>query len=86
MKTRSWKSHSKPAPTIFGLTSPGQFEAVHKALEGRNIRAESAQVTFLADLLVPVAGAHAAEVTRLIDALEEHDDVKEVYTNGDFAD
>lgn len=68
------------------LTSPGQFEAVHKALEGRNIRAESAQVTFLADLLVPVAGAHAAEVTRLIDALEEHDDVKEVYTNGDFAD
>lgn len=67
------------------ITEPAQFEAVHKALEAKGIKYDAAEVTALPTLTVPVAaGSASAEVTHMIDALEEHDDVKEVYANGDF--
>jgi len=68
------------------ITAASQFESVHKRIEARGIRCAAAQVTELPELLVPVAGASAAEVARLIEALEDHDDVKEVYANADFTD
>jgi transcriptional/translational regulatory protein YebC/TACO1 len=34
----------------------------------------------------PVSGVDAAAVNRLIEALEEHDDVKEVYSNAEFSE
>jgi YebC/PmpR family DNA-binding regulatory protein len=66
------------------LTAPGKFEAVHKEIEARGIKFESAEVSALPLAVAPVAGADAAAVTRLLEALEEHDDVKEVYTNAEF--
>jgi YebC/PmpR family DNA-binding regulatory protein len=66
------------------LTEPGNFEAVHKQLEAKNIKCESAEITALPTATVPVASAHITAVTRLIEALEEHDDVKEVYSNAEF--
>jgi YebC/PmpR family DNA-binding regulatory protein len=67
------------------LTEPGRFEAVHKQLEAKGIKAEAAEVTELPTINVPVeAGANAAAVNRLIEALEDHDDVKEVYSNADL--
>ncbi len=67
------------------VTEPGNFETVHKALEKKGIKAEVEQVTSLPTLTVPVSDSQAvAEVSKLIDALEEHDDVKEVYTNAEF--
>src|SRR5580658_225857 len=67
------------------LTDPAHFEAVHKQLETKGIKYVSAEVTSLPDLSVPLADAAAvAAVTRLIDALEDHDDVKEVYANAEF--
>ncbi len=69
------------------LTEPAQFEAVHKALEAQNIKPDSAEITYLASLTVPLSDPDAvAAVTRLIEALEEHDDVKEVYSNAEFPD
>jgi YebC/PmpR family DNA-binding regulatory protein len=67
------------------ITEPGQFEAVHKAVEAKGIKCAGAEVTELPTTTVPLAGADAvAAVNKLIEALEEHDDVKEVYTNADF--
>ncbi|MCI0747315.1 MAG: YebC/PmpR family DNA-binding transcriptional regulator [Verrucomicrobia subdivision 3 bacterium] len=68
------------------LTEPAQFEAVHKALESKAIKPAGAEITSLPTTTVPVTGAAAAAVNKLIDALEDHDDVKEVYTNAEFAD
>ncbi len=69
------------------LTEPGQFEAVHKAIEARGIKAAVAEITELATVTVPLADeATAAPVNRLIEALEDHDDVKEVYSNAEFPD
>jgi YebC/PmpR family DNA-binding regulatory protein len=67
------------------LTAPAHFEAVHKQLEAKGIKYASAAVTSLPDLSVPLADpAAAAAVTKLTDALEDHDDVKEVYSNAEF--
>lgn len=67
------------------LTAPNQFEAVHKAIEARNIKPALAAVTEVPTLTVPVSSpADASAVGRLIEALEEHDDVKEVYSNAEF--
>ena len=66
------------------ITDPARFEAVHKILEARGIKAAVAEVTELPSLTVPLAPESAISVTRLVDALEDHDDVKEVYTNAEF--
>ncbi|HTL57679.1 MAG TPA: YebC/PmpR family DNA-binding transcriptional regulator [Candidatus Limnocylindrales bacterium] len=66
------------------LTEPGQFEGVHKQIEGKGIRPAVAAVTELPTLTVPLRDDQAAAVNKLIDALEDHDDVKEVYSNAEF--
>jgi len=69
------------------LTEPGKFEAVHKQLEGKGIKAEAAVVTELPSITVPLAEpAAVTAVNRLLEALEDHDDVKEVYSNAEFPD
>ena len=67
------------------LTDPGNFEAVHKQIEAKNIKCDSADVTFLPLTTTPVSDPDATAVGKLIEALEEHDDVKEVFTNAEFA-
>lgn len=68
------------------ITDPGHFEAVHMAVEAKGIKCAVAHVAPLPELTVPVVGAAAVEVTRLIDLLEDHDDVKEVHTNAEFTE
>jgi YebC/PmpR family DNA-binding regulatory protein len=69
------------------ITDPAHFEAVHKQIEAKGVKYETAEVTSLPTLNVPLAGANAlAAVNKLIEALEEHDDVKEVYSNAEFAE
>jgi YebC/PmpR family DNA-binding regulatory protein len=68
------------------LTEPASFEAVHKQVEGKGIKCAAAQVTWLPTMPVVLDKAAAAPVSRLIEALEEHDDVKEVYSNAEFPD
>jgi YebC/PmpR family DNA-binding regulatory protein len=66
------------------IAEPANFEAVHKAIEGRGIKPAAAEVTYLPSLTVPLPDAAAeAAVNRLTELLEEHEDVKEVYSNAE---
>jgi len=66
------------------LTEPGKFEAVHKQFEAKGIKADAAEVTELPTITVPVPPEAVPQVNRLVDALEDHDDVKEVYSNAEL--
>ncbi|HMP83496.1 MAG TPA: YebC/PmpR family DNA-binding transcriptional regulator [Verrucomicrobiota bacterium] len=69
------------------LTEPSGFEAVHGKLERKKIKCEAAEVTPLALVTVPAKDPQtAAAIHKLIEALEEHDDVKEVVSNADLQD
>jgi YebC/PmpR family DNA-binding regulatory protein len=68
------------------ITAPAEFESVHRQVEGGGIRCLAAEVTWLPTVTVPLGEAQSAAVNRLIDALEEHDDVREVYANAEFPD
>jgi transcriptional/translational regulatory protein YebC/TACO1 len=67
------------------LTAPADFEAVHKAVETDDIATESAELTALPELTVPLASeSELDKVNRLVDLLDDHDDVQEVYSNAEF--
>lgn len=66
------------------LTEPGNFEAVHKQIEAGGIKPAVAEITSLPMITVPLSAEHAGAVNKLIDALEENDDVKDVYSNAEF--
>ncbi|HEV2454808.1 MAG TPA: YebC/PmpR family DNA-binding transcriptional regulator, partial [Verrucomicrobiae bacterium] len=55
------------------LTEPANFEAVHKRIEAAGIKSEAAEITSLPVITVPVEAGAVSAVTRLIDALEDHD-------------
>jgi YebC/PmpR family DNA-binding regulatory protein len=67
-------------------TDPGAVEDVRKALEGAGVDVESAEVTMQPKQTVPVGEDRAAAVLRLVEALEEDDDVQQVYANFDIPD
>jgi YebC/PmpR family DNA-binding regulatory protein len=69
------------------LTDPHQFEAVHKALEAKNIKPQSAEVAYIPLNPVPVTDEKTARaVLGLIEALEDNDDVQNVYANDEIPD
>jgi len=69
------------------LTDPAHFEAVHKQIEAKGLKPEVAEITSLPALSVSLLDAPTiAAVNRLVDALEDHDDVKDVFSNAEFAD
>lgn len=63
------------------LTSYTDFEAVQKALEAAGLKAELAEVTMRAENMIDVAGEDAVRMQKLLDILEDLDDVQEVYHN-----
>lgn len=63
------------------LTSPEDFEQVREALAARGIPVAEAQVTMVPSSTVKVREAEAGQLLRLTEALEDHDDVQEVYAN-----
>ncbi len=68
------------------LTPPAQFEAVKEALTAKAVPAQSADLTKIASLTVPVSEKDAEAVLRLVDALEDHDDVQKVHANFSISD
>jgi YebC/PmpR family DNA-binding regulatory protein len=66
------------------LTAPQQFEAVRAALEAAGLKPEIAAITMRADNSVELSGEDAEKMQKLIDALEDLDDVQEVYHNAVF--
>ena len=64
------------------LTPPSEFEAVKNALEAAGLKAEMAEVTYRADNTIELASEDdVAKMQKLLDALEDLDDVQEVYHN-----
>lgn len=63
------------------LTAPTDFEQVKNALQSQQFMAEMADVTMRADNSVELAGDDAIRMRKLLDALEDLDDVQEVYHN-----
>lgn len=68
------------------LTSPSAFEDVKTALEENGIEYDSAEITMEPSNTIAVEGKNAEQLLRLMDALEEHDDVQNIYSNFDIDD
>jgi YebC/PmpR family DNA-binding regulatory protein len=63
------------------ITAPNDFEAVKQRLEGAGFKPEMAEVTMKPQNEVEFRGDDGARMQKLLDALEDLDDVQEVYTN-----
>ena len=59
------------------------FHAVQDALKARKIAAESAEIAMIPKNTVKVEGSAASQLVRLMEAIEEHDDVAKVFSNFD---
>jgi YebC/PmpR family DNA-binding regulatory protein len=68
------------------ISEAGDLVAVRSALQGASIDYESAEVSFLPTVQVPLDEAGARKVFRLLDALEDSDDVQNVWANFDVSD
>jgi YebC/PmpR family DNA-binding regulatory protein len=66
------------------VTDPKDFEKVKRALERASFPLEHAEMTMLPQSTVRLEGKEAEQVLRLMDGLEEHDDVQHVYANFDI--
>jgi len=66
------------------ITAPGDFEAVKNALEAAGIKPEVAEVTMRPENTVALAGEDAARMQKLLDVLEDLDDVQAVYHNAEL--
>lgn len=72
---------------VYEITTPPEnFEPVKKALADKNIEPEDANVTFVPKNTVKVEGKTAEQVLKLLEALEDHDDVQGAYANFDIPD
>jgi YebC/PmpR family DNA-binding regulatory protein len=67
------------------LTAPERFEAVKTALEQAGVPIGSAEVTMMPQSSVSISGKNAEQMVRLLEALEDHDDVQNVSSNMDIA-
>ncbi|RJP68639.1 MAG: YebC/PmpR family DNA-binding transcriptional regulator [Comamonadaceae bacterium] len=68
------------------LTSPVDFEAVKHALEAAGLKPEVAEVTMRAENTIPLAGEDAVRMQKLLDVLEDLDDVQEVFHNAEISE
>ena len=66
------------------ITTPDVFDDVEKALADNNIATEHAQFTMVPDNTIALSVEDGKKLENLIDALEDIDDVQDVYHNGEF--
>jgi len=68
------------------ISAPSDFGAVRQALDGAGIQIDTAEVTQLPSIAVALTEETARQVLRLVDALEDLDDVQSVFGNFDISD
>jgi YebC/PmpR family DNA-binding regulatory protein len=68
------------------VTAPEDFTALREALGEADISYENAEITMVPQNSIDLDAGTARQTLRLIDALEENDDVQEVYANFDISD
>jgi YebC/PmpR family DNA-binding regulatory protein len=68
------------------ITASDEYHQVLKSLEDLKIEVEQSQLAMRAQNLIQVTGDAAESLEKLIDSLEDLDDVQEVYSNAEFAE
>lgn len=68
------------------ITEPDDYEAVKTAIDEKGLTCLVAEVTMLPQTMAPVEGDNAAKIVRLLEFLDDLDDVQKVYTNADLPD
>jgi YebC/PmpR family DNA-binding regulatory protein len=71
--------------SIVVLTEPGACHSVKEAFEKKGMQPIEAEVSMLPELTVEISEKDAEQINKLVSALEEHDDVMNVYTNHEEA-
>ena len=66
------------------LTTPEAFQAVHEAVKKLGIETATAEVSMLPKNYVKLEGKTAQSMLRLMEALDEHDDIRHVWSNFDI--
>jgi YebC/PmpR family DNA-binding regulatory protein len=72
--------------TLTVLTEPASFVAVKEALEKQGFAPETSEIAMLPESTIRLEGKEAEKMVKLINALEDHDDVQNVYVNADIDD
>lgn len=67
-------------------SKPEEYAAMREALEERGVALEESQLAMLPQSTVELAGEDAGKVLRLLEALEDHDDVQHVWSNFEVDD
>ena len=68
------------------LTAPADFEAVKNALEAAGFKPEVAEVTMRAENTIALTGDDAARMQKLLDVIEDLDDVQDVFHNAEISE
>ena len=77
----------RPADAMYEvITSVEDFEPVKQAITTKGIEPSSSEVSLLPQTTVRLEGSQARQLLKLMDELEEHDDVQNVYANFDIPD
>lgn len=77
---------SEPDSDVYEIiTESIDLEKVKKAVKDKNIAISSAEISMIPQTYIDLEGDNAKSMLKLMDALEEHDDVKNVYANFDIS-
>jgi YebC/PmpR family DNA-binding regulatory protein len=77
----------RPADAMYEvITSVEDFEPVKQGITSKGIEPASSEVSLLPQTTVRLEGSQARQLLKLMDELEEHDDVQNVYANFDIPD
>lgn len=68
------------------ITEPEDFDAVEKVLSDNNIAVMMSEISMIPDTMTELSPEDAVKVQKMIDALEDLDDVQDVYTNAELPD
>ena len=68
------------------LSAIENFETVRKTLEEKGVKMETAELTRIPQNTVPVDEKNCKQLLKLMDALDDHDDIQKVYSNFDISD
>jgi len=71
---------------FYVFTTPSEMESVREVLEERGFPIERAEQARIASTAIRVEGKQAEQILKLVDALEESDDVQKVWANYDIPD
>ncbi|MDR1952546.1 MAG: YebC/PmpR family DNA-binding transcriptional regulator [Elusimicrobiota bacterium] len=67
------------------IVPPADLEKMKKIIKDKNIPISSAEISMIPQTYIKLEGDNAKSMLKLMDALEEHDDVKNVYANFDIS-